>query len=522
MILDSATVDANVTLDADVCVVGSGAGGAVVACELAEAGRTVVLVEDGSYLRSDQFVQREEVMYPRIYREGGTKATADYTVLVSQGRAVGGSTVASYCLCIRPPRPLMSYWSRALELPGLDLESLHPFMRQVEKRIGAHRIVPEQVNANGAKLLQGSEKLGYRGYLPLHNRHDCLLTGYCSLGCTYDRKGDMLTTYVPAASRAGALVVPDCQVTQVVTSKGRAVGIGGAFHRSRTGESYTLKVKADVVILAAGAINSPRIWRHSRLPDPADQVGRNLRLQPQVIVTALYPEPVEAWKGIPQGYVVDEFLTIGGHGAGTGYLLVPAFAHPVAAASMLPGYGDEHRALMTLYPRLGAIAVLLHDHTRGRLEFDETGPPTVTYRLGSTDEDQLLDALEKTSEVSFAAGAEKVFLPYNDVVTIAKRGAYQAIRDRGIRVNDPLFISYQPQGTLRMGGDATQSVVDAHGEAHAVRNLFVCDASVFPTSVAVPAQLTVMTLASRMAHHIARNAPRYFERAAATANAPAV
>jgi choline dehydrogenase-like flavoprotein len=163
------------------------------------------------------------------------------------------------------------------------------------------------------------------------------------------------------------------------------------------------------------------------------------------------------------------------------------------------------------------MAVLLHDHTRGRLEFDESGPPTVSYRLGSTDEDQLLDALEKASEISFAAGAEKVFLPYNDVVTIAKRGAYQAIHDRGIRVNDPLFISYQPQGTLRMGGDPQQAVVDTHGEAHAVRNLFVCDASVFPTSVAVPAQLTVMTLASRMAHHIARNAPRYFSR-----NGPAV
>ncbi len=510
MILDTATVDANVTLDADVCVVGSGAGGAVVACELAEAGRSVVLVEDGPYLRGDAYVQREEVMYPRLYREGGTKATADYTVLVSQGRAVGGSTVASFCLCIRPPRPLLTYWARQFKLPGVDYESLHPHLRQVEKRIGAKRILPEQVNGNGSRLLQGSEKLGYRGYLPLHNRIECLGCGYCALGCTYERKGDMSTTYVPAASRAGALIVPDCQVRQVATQKGKAVGVGGVFLRSRTGQTYSLKVKAEVVILAAGAINSPRLWRQSRLPDPQSEVGRNLRLQPQVVVTALYPEPIEAWKGIPQGYVVDEFLTLGASSAGSGYLLVPSFAHPVAAASMLPGYGGEHRELMTLYPRLGAIAVLLHDHTRGRLELEENGPPAVSYRLGGSDEDQLVDALEKASEVSFAAGAEKVFLPYNDVVTIGKRGAYQAIRDRGVRVNDPLFISYQPQGTLRMGGDARQSVVDSHGEAHTVRNLFVCDASVFPTSVGVPAQLTVMTLATRTAHHIVANAGRYF------------
>lgn len=510
MILDSATVDADVTLDADVCVVGSGAGGAVVACELAEAGHSVVLVEDGSYLKSDAFVQREELMYPRIYREGGTKATADYTALVSQGRAVGGSTVASFCLCVRPPRGLLSYWARRLNLPGLDIESLHPFFRRVEKRIGARHILPEQVNANSQKLQMGSEKLGYRGYVPLHNRTDCLGCGYCALGCTYDRKGDMLTTYVPAASRAGALIVPDCQVMQVVTQNQRAVGVTGVFQRSRTGQAYTLKVKAEVVILAAGAINSPRIWRQSKLPDPANEVGRNLRLQPQVVVTALYADPVEAWKGIPQGYVVDEFLAHGSGDAGSGYLMVPSFAHPVAAASMLPGYGAEHRELMTLYPRLGAIAILLHDHTQGRLELEENGPPSVSYRLGGSDEDQLLDALEKASDISFAAGAEKVFLPYNDVVTITKRGAYQPIRDRGIRVNDPLFISYQPQGTLRMGSDRRKAVVDVHGEAYAVRNLFVCDASVFPTSVAVPAQLTVMALATRTAQYLAGNAAKYF------------
>lgn len=510
MILDTGTVDADVELRADVCVIGSGAGGAVAAAELAEAGYSVVLVEDGPYLHGEDFVQREEVMYPRLYREGGTRATADYTVLVSQGRAVGGSTVVSFCLCVRPPRPLLGYWSRHLGLAGLEHEAMHPFFRRVEKRIGAQRILPEQVNGNSAKLRQGSEKLGYRGYIPLHNRVDCLLTGFCALGCTYDRKGDMLTTYVPAASRAGAVIVPDCEITQVRTDKGRVTGAVGVFRRSRTGTEHALTVTARVVVLAAGAINSPRIWRQSRLPDQADAVGRNLRLQPQVVVTALYPEPVESWKGIPQGYVVDEFLTMGGRSAGSGYLLVPAFAHPVAAASMLPGYGDEHRELMGLYPRLGAIAVLLHDHTRGRLELEEAGPPAVSYRLGSSDEDRLLDALAKAADISFAAGAEKVFLPYNQMVTITKRGAYQPIRDRGVRVNDPLFLSYQPQGTLRMGRDRRKAVVDPNGEAHAVRGLFVADASVFPTSVAVPAQVTVMALATRTAQHIVDHADRYF------------
>lgn len=510
MILDTATVDSNVALESDVCVIGSGAGGAVVARELAEAGRSVVVLEDGPYVRSAEFVQREDVMYPRMYREGGTRVSAEYAVLVSQGRLVGGSTVPSFCLAVRPPRAILAYWERYFELPGVNYEAIYPHLRKVEKQIGVHRITAEQMNANSGKLLLGAEQLGYRGYLPFHNRSGCLDSGYCALGCTYDRKGDMLTTYIPAASKAGAVIVPDCEAREIVTHAGRAVGVDAVFHRSRTGTRYPLKVRARVVVLAAGAINSPRLWRMSRLPDPADQVGRNLRLQPNVVVAALYPEVVTAWRGIPQGYVVDEFLRLDEHSAGHGYLLMPTFAFPVAAASVLPGYGAEHRQLMTLYPRLGAIGISLHDHSRGRLELSDDAPPTVEYRLGGIDSDQLIDAMVRASDLSFAAGAEKVFLPYNDFVTIGRRGAYQAIHERGIRANDPLFISYQPQGTMRMGGNARQAVVDAAGEAHAVRNLFVADASVFPTGVAVPPQLAVMTLATRTAQHIAANASRYF------------
>jgi choline dehydrogenase-like flavoprotein len=510
MILDTVTVDSDVALDADVCVVGSGAGGAVVARELAEAGRSVVVVEDGPYVTSRDFVQREEVMYPRIYREGGTTATAEYTVLVSQGRLVGGSTVPGFCLCVRPPRAILAYWARSFDLPGLVYEALSPHLRKVEKQIGARRLAPEQVNPNAGKLILGSEELGHRGYVPFHNRNGCIDSGYCALGCSYDRKGDMLTTYLPAASKAGAVIVPDCEVRTIATENGRAIGVDGLFNRSRTGTRYPLKVRSKVVVLAAGANNSPRIWRASRLPDPADEVGRNLHLQPQVVVSALYAETITAWRGVPQGYIVDEFLRLDERSAGQGYLLIPTFAFPVTAASVLPGYGAEHRELMMLYPRLGAIGIFLHDHSRGRLEFSEDAPPTVSYRLGTTDAEQLVDAMVRVSDISFAAGAEKVFLPYNDIVTIGRRGAYQAIHERGIRANDPLFISYQPQGTMRMGGNPRQSVVDGVGEAHAVHNLFVADASVFPTSIAVPAQLAVMALATRTAQHIATNAGQYF------------
>src|SRR5262249_4966786 len=160
----------------------------------------------------------------------------------------------------------------------------------------------------------------------------------------------------------------------------------------------------------------------------------------------------------------DEFLSLSTRDPGHGYLLIPVFAHPVAAASILPGCGTSHRELMTLYPRLGAIGIFLHDYTHGRLELGDTGPAAVAYHLGGADEEQLLDAMIKASEIAFAAGAEKVFLPYNDLVAVGRHGVEPVVRERGVRLNDPLFISYQPQGTMRMGGDPRHSVVDGVGE----------------------------------------------------------
>jgi choline dehydrogenase-like flavoprotein len=204
-------------------------------------------------------------MYPGL-TQSGTKATADYTALCRWGVRSRIDRREPSCLC-GVHRVAFVVTGAAARASGARHESLHPFFGKVAE---AHRrpgLAPEQVNAQ-RQAPAGSEKLGYRGFVPLHNRIDCLGCGYCAIGCTYDRKGDMLTTYVPAASRAGALIVPDCQVTQVVTQKGRAAGVA-ASSALADGQPYALKVKAKVVVLAAGAINSPRIWRQSSLPDPA-------------------------------------------------------------------------------------------------------------------------------------------------------------------------------------------------------------------------------------------------------------
>ncbi len=501
MIVDSSTIEADVALSADVCVVGSGAGGSVVAADLAAGGKSVVVIEEGHYWTSEDFTQREEEMYPRLYRERGTKPTADYTVLVSQGRALGGSTLASFCLCFRTPRQILAHWAERFGLKDLAHEELFSYFERVEDRLTVKDMGPGDLNANNLVLKRGAERLGFRGRFLRHNRTDCLGCGYCAIGCAYDRKNDALTTYLAAASKAGARIVPDAHVDKVRHERGAVLGVTGHFARSQSGKRFAFRVDAPTVVLAAGALESPMLWLRSELPDRQNLAGRSLHLHPYLVVAGVFEEPIAAWQGVPHSYVVDEFLNLDKSIEG-GYLAMAASAQPIATAALLPGLGRDHRRLMSSYARTAAVAFFLHDRSRGEVKADARGQATIEYRLNDEDKRDAMSAMRRGCEIFFAAGAKSVLLPYNDLVELHQRPEIRVVEERGILANDPLFLSFHPQGTLAMGKDRKTSLVDSFGSAHGVKGLYVADASVFPTSVAVPPQITVMALASRTAEHI--------------------
>lgn len=503
MILDSATVESALILEADAVVVGSGAGGSVAARELAAGGLATVLLEEGRYWTNRDFTQIEEEMYPRLYRERGTKPTTDFSVLVSQGRALGGSMVSSFCLCFRPPRQILDDWRERFSLEDLSHERLFPHIERVEKTIRVAVATPDQLNANNRMLLRGSERLGYRGRFVRHNRTDCLGCGYCALGCAYDRKNDMLTTYLADASRLGVRILPEARASRVIVEDGRAAGVAGEIVGAGR-KKRDVRVHAPIVVIAAGALESPLLWLRSGLPDPDDVAGRHLHLQPYVVVAGIFDEPIAAWDGMPQSYVVDEFLNLDKRIDG-GHLLVSASAQPITFASMIPGLGAEHRRLMTEYARIGLVAFSIHDRTEGVVRVGPRQQAVIDYELLAEDEREVMAGMKNAAEILFAAGARSVVLPYNDVVELKGREQLEIIESRGVMKNDPLLLSFQPQGTLRMGGDPEDSIVDSRGKAHGIEGVFVADASVFPTSVAVPPQISVMAFAARTAEGILAN-----------------
>jgi choline dehydrogenase-like flavoprotein len=493
----------DLTERAQVCVIGSGAGGAVVAAEIASAGHDVVLLEQGHYWTKADFTQREDQMLPRLFEEAGMRQTADGGITILQGRNVGGSTVHNLCYCFRTPDPILAMWQREHDLPGLTEDAIRPSFERVEHMLKVKPIRENEVNELNRRIRTGAEKLGYSGFVTKHNREGCVQSGYCILGCSYDAKQSMLLTYVPKADAAGARIYADARADRIVTEGGRVTGVVGSVVDASGRRLGRVDVQAPVVVLSAGAINSPDLWLRSGLPDTGAQVGRNLHLHPSCMVAGFYPEPIHAYRGIPQSYYVDQFIDLA-KDPHSGYVLMPIAGFPVLTAANVPGFGKTHSRQMRDYGKLGGLLVLLHDRSSGRVQPGSSpGRPTITYTLEAEDRRLLAEGLAHCAEVLFAGGAERCVVPYLPEALVLRPGDdLGQIRTRGVQEGAIVLASTHPQSTLRMGGDPKRSVVNGFGESHDVRGLFVADMSVFPTSLGAPPQITTAALADRTAHHV--------------------
>ena len=509
MIIRGSDVSGDRIETADVCVVGSGAGGAVAAKELAESGLSVVILEAGSQHEPTQFNRREADMLPRLFWDGGMRATQDGSMLVYQGRGVGGSTVHNLCYAVRTPDAILKRWTAEFGVRDLSPADLGPSLERVEDALAVKQIPEEQVNGLNRLVRQGCQTLGWHGLVQRHNRGPCPdCSAGCVLGCPHSGQGtgkqSMAVTYVPKALQAGARLYTDCLAQAVLTENGRAAGVTARLFTPDGGPPHRLTVHSQAVILAAGAVNSAQLWLNSRLPDPGRQAGRNLHLHPAVFVGGIFDREINAYDGILHSFYIDQFLDLD-RDPESGYLLMPIFGPPAMVAASLPSFGREHWELMRQYRHMGAMLVLLHDRSSGRVTVDRRGHPVIRYRLSQADRALLVEGLDRCARLLFAVGARQVVFPYTRHVSIERVEDLAVMRRKGIVENEILIASSHPQGTLRMGGDARNSAVDSYGQAHALRGLFVADASLFPTSVGVPPMLTIGAMADRIARSLARS-----------------
>jgi len=465
-------------LEADFCVVGAGAGGAVVAAELAEGGARVILLEQGPWHDPDAFTARPPQMLAQLYRDGGQTATlGSPPIMMPLGRGLGGTTLINSGTCFRTPRGVIERWAREFGLE-LDEDSLAPCFERVERALSVAAVTPELAGANAAVARRGAERLGWsHGYLR-RNARGCVGSGVCAFGCPTSAKQHTGITYIPRAEAAGAQILTGADVREVLVEGDRARGVV-----VRVGRGRRLRVGASAVILACGTIHTPVLMHRSGIPDRSRQRGRNLSLHPATAAFALMDEVVDMARGVPQSFFVDEFAT-------QGIMLETIAGPPAYAAGSLPLEGAAHAAAMSSYRNLAQIGLMISDSSRGQVRA-LGGRPLIRYDLDRADVSKVRAGLGRLQQLLEAAGAREVYLPLP-----------AGVRPDRARARDLKLMAFHPLGTARAHARATHGVTDGELAVHGIRGLYLADGSVVPSALGVNPQLTIMALATRLAFRL--------------------
>lgn len=500
------TITKNIEESADVCVVGSGAGGASMAYELAEAGFSVILLEEGNYYTQEFFKNpHAQRKFSKLYRDAGaTVLFGKPNVAYAEGRCVGGSTVLNAGVCWRIPEKVLGHWQKDHGLEDMTTEKLLPIYERVEKIISANPHIPESHNVDGDIFKRGADKLGYKYKDSLRSQKNCVGTNLCLTGCPTGAKQSTLVSYVPRFLNKGGVLYPNARVDQILTQNGKAAGVKGFVVNPVTRKKeFSFTIHSKITVISGGAVQTPALLKKSKILDAGKLTGKNLFAHPNTKVIGIFDEPVYAWKGVSQTLQITEFMD-------EGILMAMTFVPPSIMTLALEKYGRGFLdTLRDEYNHAVTGAALIEDSSRGQVNILPFGQIYPTYKMNEKDFKLCLRGIALLAGLYFSAGARKVYLPLLHLDTITTPDEIKKIYDYPYRPADLDLMTVHVMGTAQMGKDPTKSVVNPYGEHHEVKNLFVSDASLFPTSIGVNPQETIMSLSTRSAFYIAENRQKY-------------
>ena len=497
----------DVTINADVVVVGSGSGGGVIAGKLAGAGLKVVVLEAGGYFDESDFNQLELWAYQNIYWRGGPTLTADMNINIQAGATLGGGSTVNWTNCLRTRTWVREEWAREHGLEGVDGPDYDRHLDAVSQRIGVNDNCSE-LNGPNQRLKDGADKLGWAFRVLSRNAdpatYDPVSAGYLGFGDQSGSKLGTMKTYLQDAFDAGADIIVRCRASKVLVEAGRAAGVEATYADPVTGATAKVTVRAPQIVVAGGSLESPALLLRSGIGGPA--VGKNLRLHPVALIFGVYREKQDSWWGAPMTGMIDQFEH---PDHGYGFLIqTPQYTTGTTAAFIPFTTAASHKEVMSRFPNVSVSIGLTRDHGHGQVAIDANGEAVPTYSV--TDEIDLANlkkSIEVQTRMHHAAGALRISAVAEGLPTWRwgdNLEAYIAkVKAIPFGFGGHRMFSAHQMGTCRMGKDPKTSVAGPFGELHDTPGVWIGDASAFPTASGVNPMLSVMGLAHRTAAAIA-------------------
>ncbi|KAI2637294.1 GMC oxidoreductase [Xylaria nigripes] len=534
--------DEPAVLDIDVVIVGSGCGGGVCAKVLAEAGHSVLVVDKGYYFPPSQLPMTTASAYEYLFEGSSAFMTDDQSLIIVAGSNWGGGGTINWSVSLQPQGFVRQEWADA----GLDFFMTQEFQNCLERVCSVMGVSDENIRHNhGARvILDGARKLGWHAQACPQNtngaEHYC---GKCQLGCGSGEKQGPAVCWLPAASRAGARFIEGMEISKILfdENSGAKIAVGiegkwtsrgtdGSLHRPASERiQRNIRVKAKKVIVSAGTLSSPLLLMRSGLKNP--QIGRNLHLHPVVNVHASFDKDVKGWEGGIITSVCTTFENLDGKGHGV--KLETSSALPYVTLLNHPYQGSLQWKLDALRVRqMNNFISIARDRDKGRVYPDpDDGRPRVAYTPSTFDRAHILKGIVALSKLCYVQGATEIwsgvpgmpsFKRTRPVVPESRVGvADEGGFDQGI--NNPDFMAWikllektgldspftkfmcaHQMGSCKMSAKPYDGVVDPMGRVWDTENLFVADASVFPSAVGVNPMITVMAISDYISRGVSR------------------
>ncbi|KAF0687500.1 Aste57867_20772 [Aphanomyces stellatus] len=507
-----------IELDTDVVVIGSGAGGGVVAAQLAQAGHRVLVLEKANYSHPADADYKELEGIWRLFEASGMVASEDGSMSIFAGSAFGGGTYVNWSASLRPPPHVYNEWANEYKLPYFGTHAYQEAIDAVCQRSGVSAAYlkhngPNQIFVNGCKQLG----------LPIEDvpqntaghQHSC---GLCTLGCPYGEKQGSHVTWLRDAANAGAKFVDGCHVERVTYDEAKhATGVIGTLLNGKV----QLVVKAKTVVSSCGSINTPALLLRSGLKNR--NIGRNLRLHPVTTVNAYFPKQeheIKSWTGSIMTAMSPVVQNIHGNGYGA-ILEVPTSALSVGVGTLPWRSNQDFHRLLMQYPRMSSTIALARDcDSVGQVKVDAQGRARIHYQLGPKDATSLTEGMIHLAKILLSQGAVEVNTTQhampplqlhspddlaNPIDCETTQQWLAKLKSLGTEQNSLSLFSAHQMGSCRMGATPAMGAVNPDGESWEVQGLYVADASLFPTASGVNPMVTTFSIAYSVAQFLKAN-----------------